>query len=128
MSFEASQYDVHLILTAFMFPRFTYIRLCLFTVEDCVFVHPALYVSLSGTCAYISPFPPTPGSDNMPASRDFFLIVISLFWLHTFAFEDAPTVLSECLCSCVLRIGLTPYDPVCIISELNEALLLVLWA
>jgi hypothetical protein len=122
MLFEASQYDVHLILTAFMFPRFTQIIFCLFTVEDCVLVHPALHVILSGICVYISPFPPTPGSDNMPASRDFFLIVISLLWRRTFAFEDAPTVLSECLCSHAFRFGLTPYDPVCIISELNKAL------
>jgi hypothetical protein len=127
MPFEASQDDVHLILTAFMFPRFTQIILCLFAVEDCVLVHPALHVSLRSTCVYISPFPPTSGSDNIPASRDFFSIVINLLWRRTFAFEDAPSVLSECLCSHVFRFGLTPNNPSCIISELNKALL-VIWA
>jgi hypothetical protein len=120
MSFEASQYDVHLILTAFMFPRFTQSILCLFTVEDCVLVHPALHVSLSGTCVYISPFPPIPGSDNMRASRAFFLIVMSLFWLRTLAFENAPTVLSECLCSHVFWFGQSLGSPTGLLSVLAE--------
>ena len=120
MLFEASQYYVHLILTAFMFPRFTQIILCLFAVEDCVLVHPALHVSLRRTCVYISPFPPTPGSDNIPASRDFFSIVISLLWRRTFAFEDAPSVLSECLCSHVFWFGQSLGSPTGLLSVLAE--------
>jgi hypothetical protein len=61
------------------FSRFSHISVCLFTVKDYVLVHPALHVSLSGTCVYIPPFPPTTGSDNMPASRDLSRLSLACF-------------------------------------------------
>ncbi len=97
-------------------------------VEECILVHPALHVSLSYACVYIPPFPPTSGSGNMPAPQGFCLIIASLLWFCTFTFEDALTVLPEYLCDHVFRLGLMPYDPVCIILEFSERLLLVLCA
>jgi hypothetical protein len=104
-----------------MLPRFAQISLCLFIVEDNALMHATL------PHASTTPFPPTSGSGNMPAPRHLFLVIVSQFWLRAFAFKDAPTVLPECLCGHAFRFGLTPYNPVCVIPELNEALLLVLW-
>jgi len=62
----------------------------------------------------------------MSAPRNPFLVIVILFRLRAFAFKDAPTVLPECLRGHVFRFGLTPYNPVCVILELSEGLLLVL--
>ena len=62
----------------------------------------------------------------MSAPRGLCLIVDSLLWFRTFAVEDALAILLEYLCDHVFRLGLTPYDPVCIIPEFSETLLLVL--
>ena len=60
--------DVHFILTTFVFPCFTQVSFYLFVVEDHVLRHPALHVLLSGTCVYISSFPPTSRSGNVFAT------------------------------------------------------------
>jgi hypothetical protein len=62
----------------------------------------------------------------MSAPRGLCLIIASLLWFRTFAVQDALTVLPEYLCGHVSRLGLTPYDLVCIILEFSETLLLVL--
>ena len=101
-------------------------RVVLTLVQEYVLVYPALHVGLSSACVYIPPFPPTSGPGNMPAPQGFCLTITSLLWFRTFAFEDALTVLPEYLCGHVFRLGLTPYDPFCIILEFSETLLLVL--
>ena len=126
MSFETSQVDVRFVLAVFMFPRFAHIHLHSTFVEDCVSVHPALHVCLSSARAHITPLPPAPGSDDMLSSRDVFLSTVGLLRLLTLSFEDTPPMLPECLCGQVFRLGLTPYDPVCVILKFVEALLLIL--
>jgi hypothetical protein len=54
------------------------------------------------------------------------LIVARLPWFRPLAVEDALAVLPEYLCDHIFRLGLTPYDPVCIIPEFSETLLLIL--
>jgi hypothetical protein len=62
----------------------------------------------------------------MFASRGLCLIVARLPWFRPLAVEDALAVLPEYLCDHIFRLGLTPYDPVCIIPEFSETLLLIL--
>jgi hypothetical protein len=126
MSFETSQVDVCFVLAVLMFPRFAHIHLHSTFVEDCISVHPALHVCLNSACNLITPLPPAPGSDDMLSSRDVFLSTLGLHWLLTFSFEDTPTMILECLCDQVFRLGLTPYDPVFVILKFVEALLLIL--
>jgi hypothetical protein len=85
-------------------------RVVLTLVQEYVLVYPALHVGLSSACVYIPPFPPTSGPGNMPAPQGLCLIITSLLWFRTFAFEDALTVLPEYVCGHVFRLGLTPYD------------------
>ena len=63
-----SRTTTQFILTAFVFPCFTQVSFYLFVVEDHVLRHPALHVLLSGTCVYISSFPPTSRSGNVFAT------------------------------------------------------------
>jgi hypothetical protein len=130
MSFETSQVDVRFVLAVLMFPRFAHIHLHLTFVEGCVSVHPALHVCLNSARAHITPLPPASGSDDMLSSRDVFVTVflsnIGLLRLLTLSFEDTPPMLAECLCGQVFRLGLTPYDPFCVILKFVEALLLIL--
>jgi hypothetical protein len=49
------------------------------------------------------------------------LIVARLPWFRPLAVEDALAVLPEYLCDHIFRLGLTPYDPVCIIPRVAPA-------
>ena len=109
-----------------MLPRFTHICLYLLIVEERVLVHPALHVGLGSACVYIPPLSPTSGPGDMFASRGLCLIFARLPWFRPLAVEDALAVLPEYLCDHIFRLGLTPYDPVCITLEFRETLLLIL--
>jgi hypothetical protein len=95
MLFETLEHNVHLILAAFMLPRFTHVCVYLFIVEERILMHPAVHVGLGSACVYIPPLPPTSGPGNVFASRGLCLIVAHLLLSRTFANKDAFTVLPE---------------------------------
>ena len=128
MSFETSQVDAHFVLAVFMFPCFPHLHLRLTFIDDCVSVHPALHVCLSSARTHITSLPPASCSDDMLSSRDVFLSALGLFRFLPFTFKDTLPISSECLCGHIFRFGFTPYDPICVILKVIEALLLVLSA